>query len=154
MSVSTSTIQLSITSEEQFEVRVGSEVRIGELYYLGIDPQQQDHDCTARQGLHTLIDGWMKAIESAPIRTIFYLPFDFSDEYTRWLGCEKTASTITVVCGSAEVEGWAFSPRDFSAHLFDLADFQADEPVNPQTFYTPRFLAGLRSSRAALSAGS
>lgn len=154
MSVSKSTIRLSISSEEQFQVQVGTEVRTGELYYLGIDPQQDDHDCTAAEGLQTLIDSWMAAIESAPVRKIFYLPFDFSDEYTRWLGCEKTDTTITVVCGSAEVEGWSFSPRDFSAHLFDLADFQADEPVNPQTFYTPRFLAGLRSSRAALSADS
>lgn len=149
-----STIQLSVTSEEQFQVQVGDEIRTGELYYLGIDPQQDDHDCSAQEGLCRLIDAWLAAIESTQPRRIFYLPFDFSDEYTRWLGCEKTESTITVVCGSAEVEGWSFSPTNFGDQLYSLPDFQADEPVNPQTFYTPRFLSGLRCSRAQLAGQS
>lgn len=150
MSTNSSTIRLSITGSDQFQVRVGDETRTGELYYLGIDPKQENHDCSPEFGLRRLIDAWIAAVETTAPRRIFYLPFDFSDEYTRWLGCEKTESTITVVCGSAEVEGWAFSPTEFSSHLYDLKDFSADEPANPQTFYTPRFLAGLRSSRSAL----
>lgn len=150
---------LTIISDEQFRVRIGDEVRSGDLYYLGIDPRNVDHNCTVDVGLRRLIDGWIETIAANVEGVIFYLPFDFSDEFTRWLACEKRGSEITVVFGWADVEGWSFSPSDFHEHSRDLMGFLPDEPANPQTFYTPRLLGDLRRSRACLgtawgSAGS
>ena len=139
---------IHITDGEQFQVRIGDETRSGDLYYLGIDPRNKDHNCSSDVGLMRLIDGWIETIVANESGRIFYLPFDFSDEFTRWLACEKSGSAITVVFGWAEVEGWSFSPSDFSEHSRDLTDFRADEPVNPQTFYTPRLLSSLRRSKA------
>ena len=142
---------IHITDGEQFQVRVGEEVRTGDLYYLGIDPRNRDYDCSVELGLIRLLDGWIETIIANKPKRIFYLPFDFSDEFTRWLACEKHGHEITVVFGWAEVEGWSFSPSEFSKHSRDLKEFRADEPTNPQTFYTPRLLSNLRSCRSRIS---
>ena len=139
---------IHITDGEQFQVRIGNEVRSGDLYYLGIDPRNRDHNCSADIGLMRLIEGWVETIVANKHNCIFYLPFDFSDEFTRWLACEKHGAEITVVFGWAEVEGWSFSPSDFREQSRDLNEFRADEPANPQTFYTPRLLSNLRRCRA------
>ena len=141
-------VDIKITDGGQFHVQVGNETRTGDLYYLGIDPRNQDFDCPASIGLMRLIDGWIETIISSKDGQVFYLPFDFSDEFTRWLACEKSGAEITVVSGWADVEGWAISPSDFSEHSKGLHGFRPDEPVNPQTFYVPRFLSNLRRSRA------
>lgn len=154
MSTHHSTIDISITNGEQFRVQIGDEVRSGDLYYLGIDPRNTDHECSSDIGLMRLIDGWIETIVSNEDNRTFYLPFDFSDEFTRWVACEKSNSEITVVCGWAEVEGWSFSPSEFSEHSRDLKGFRPDEPVNPQTFYTPRFLSDLRRSKAMITQDS
>lgn len=148
MSASHFTADISISDSEQFRIQIGEEVRSGDLYYLGIDPRNKDHDCSSDIGLMRLIDGWIETIITNDDNCTFYLPFDFSDESTRWLACEKSNSEITIVCGWAEVEGWSFSPSDFSALSRDLSGFQPDEPTIAQTFYTARFLSDLRRSRA------
>lgn len=150
MSASHFTVDISITNGEQFRVQVGEEVRTGDLYYLGIDPRNKDHECSSDVGLMRLIDGWIETIITNDGNCTFYLPFDFSDEFTRWLACEKSDSEIMVVCGWADVEGWSFSPSEFSEQSRDLNGFRPDEPVNPQTFYTPRFLSDLRRSKSQI----
>lgn len=143
-------VEVSLTDSEQFAVRVGEELRSGELYYLGIDPAAADHDCAPEEGLKKLIAGWIAELIDVDEGRILYLPFDFSDEYTRWLACEKHGSDVTCVFGMAEVEGWSFSPSDFSGLARSLQGFHADAPVNPQTFYLPRFLSELRRSFSRL----
>lgn len=140
--------EMQITSGDRLQVRIGDEVRSGELYYLGIDPRNRDHDCSTWIGVQRLLAGWIERIIASPDGALFYLPFDFSDEFTRWLACEKSGSEITMVFGWATVEGWSFSPSDFSQQARELEDFTADHPLHAQTFYTPRLLSNLRSSRA------
>ncbi len=147
-------VDLQISDSQQFRVQIGREVRTGDLYYLGIDPRNRDFDCPTSVGLVRLIDGWIRTIESAAAGRQFYLPFDFSDEFTRWFACEKSNMEITVVGGWADVEGWAISPSDFSEHSECLQGFRPDEPLNPQTFYTPRFLSELRRSRSLIGQSS
>ena len=147
-------IAIQLTSDEKFRVTVGNEVREGDLYYLGIDPRTTDHDCTPIDGLRRLIGSWIEVIIGISHSNVFYLPFDFSDEYTGWLACQKNGSNITIVSGWAEIEGWSFSPSDFREHLLKIESFRPNDPVNPQTFYAPRVLAGLRRSLATLEAGS
>lgn len=141
---------IQITNGEQFQVQIGEETRTGDLYYLGIDPRNKDHNCSTDIGLMRLIDGWIETIIANEGKRIFYLPFDFSDEFTRWLACEKNGHKITIVFGWAEVEGWSFSPSEFSEHSRDLKNFQPDEPTNPQTFYLPRLLSDLRRAKAMI----
>lgn len=141
---------IQITDGEQFQVQIGEETRTGDLYYLGIDPRNKDHNCSTDVGLTRLIDGWIETILANEGKRIFYLPFDFSDEFTRWLACEKNGNKITIVFGWAEVEGWSFSPSEFSEHSRDLKNFQPDEPTNPQTFYLPRLLSDLRRAKAMM----
>ncbi|MEZ6123314.1 MAG: hypothetical protein R3C49_09090 [Planctomycetaceae bacterium] len=142
--------EIRIRNSEQFSVRIGNETRTGDLYYLGIDPRTKDHDCSIEEGLGRLIQGWIDTIVSNAEGRRFYLPFDFSDEFTRWLACEKHDGELTALFGWAAIEGWSFSPSEFSEHSRDLQDFHADEPANPQTFYIPRLLSNLRRSQAMI----
>lgn len=150
MSQSNFTVDVSLADNDKFRVQVGEEVRSGELYYLGIDPRNKDHEITAEEGLYRLIGNWVTSIVEVEDQTSFYLPFDFSDEFTRWLACEKDGSLLTVICGWAEVEGWSFSPSDFGQLLRGLTGFRPEDDASPQTFYTPRFLSDLRRSQATL----
>ena len=140
-----------VSTEGICGVQIGEEVRTGDLYYLGIDPRNKDHECSVDVGLVRLINGWIETLLANEGKRIFCLPFDFSDEFTRWLACEKNGNRITVVFGWAEVEGWSFSPSEFSEHSRDLKGFRPDEPTNPQTFYLPRLLrtCGDRKHRSA-----
>lgn len=148
---SNTSIDVRLTQEGQFEVSVGEETRRGDLYYLGIDPRTRDHECSNELGLLRLVEGWITAIIDHDSADVFYLPFDFTDESTQWLACQKHDDKITIVCGWALVEGWSISPSDFQKAASELIGFQPDTPVNPQTFYRPRFLSDLRRVRAELA---
>lgn len=143
-------VEVRLIDDDHFVLRVGEEVRRGDLYYLGIDPRTQDHDCTAADGIRRLLSRWIEVLLESDAGCILYLPFDFSDETTRWLACEKHDQQITTVFGWAPVEGWSITPSDFDQYLHHLAEFRADEPVNPQTVYLPRMVSNLRAQISQL----
>lgn len=146
-------ISIRLLDAEQLLVTIGEERRVGHLYYLGLDPESRHEECSVASGLRRLIETWIEVVLEAKPGALFYLPFDFSDEFTRWVACQKSQYTIDCVFGWAPVEGWAFSPADFRQYAAELQDFQPDEPVHPQTVYLPRFLSGLRQSCSNLPCG-
>lgn len=143
-------LEVRLINEDEFCIRVGTDLQTGALYYLGIDPESAEHHCSPAQGVRRLLDRWLQVITEEATGQIFYLPFDFSDESTRWLACEKSGQQITTVFGWAPVEGWSFSPSDFESYRHQLSDFQPDVPANPQTIYLPRFLSELRAAAASV----
>ena len=147
-------IELQLLPDEQFRLHFGNESQTGSLYYLGIDPESAEYDCSAEQGLSHLFSRWITLLQEQPFAKPLYLPFDFADECTRWLACEKSNSNVQVVSGWAPVEGWAVSPSDFHDHAQSLTSFQPDEPLRIQTFYLPRVLADLRRVVGELNPGS
>lgn len=140
-------VVVSLDADRRIVVRIGDETRIGDSYYLGIDRESPDHNCSPAVGLRRLLQAWIREL-SSDNGDLIYLPFDFSDEYTRWLACQKIADQILVVFGWAEVEGWAISPSDFSQFARAVPEFNPDEPLHVQQFYLPRFLSQLRQSLA------
>ncbi|MCA9037286.1 MAG: hypothetical protein KDA91_19255 [Planctomycetaceae bacterium] len=139
-----SVLSLRLTSEDRFLVRIGLEERTGETYYLGLDPENAGMPMSVTRGLNLLLKGWLHVLESINDGDLIYLPFDFSDEYTRWVACQMTGHDIHIVMGWAAVEGWAISPSNFESHARSVSQFQPDEPLTVQSFYLPRFLSELR----------
>ena len=54
-----------------------------------------------------------------------YLPFDFSDEYTGCLRCERKEDRFVIVDGFSLQEGWSVNPSDISDYIYNIRDFQA-----------------------------
>lgn len=141
-------VAVRLIQDNRFQVSMGDQVQIGDTYYLGIAAADDEHPFDAAEGLRILLRSWIRELELAQPQQITYLPFDFSDEFTRWIACQQSDQNLLVVFGSAAVEGWAISPRDFSNYAHRLPEFQPDSPVVIHTFYRPFLLSRLRQALA------
>lgn len=147
-------VSVSLNADNQIEVRVGSESRAGESYYLGLQPHSENHEFRPIEGTIQLVGEWIRLLTDLKDGQQLFLPFDFSDEYTRWLTILREGRDVTIVFGWATVEGWSISPRDLSQYAHGLPNFMPDEPLHTQTFYLPRVLSNLRQSLAILTSQS
>lgn len=100
-------------------------------YYLALAgaslPGQKDAD-KIRVILRMLLEQWLSAVENFSDGSTVYLPYDFSDQYTGWLRCFRSGSTVEMCRGWARVEGWAISPSTIGQHLTQVPGFQPDSP--------------------------
>jgi hypothetical protein len=144
------TVTVRLNSDNQITVGVGTESRTGECYYLGLHQGGSHGDYQPLAGTARLLRSWLSLVCGLRDGDPLFLPFDFSDEYTRWLALQRTADEVTVVTGWAAIEGWAISPADFSEFAHGLPGFMPDEPLVAQSFYLPRVLSDLRHSLAVL----
>ena len=145
-------VSVSLNADNQIEVRVGSESRAGESYYLGLQSNRENDEFRPVEGTMQLVTEWIRLLVELQDGQQLFLPFDFSDEYTRWLTMLRDGRAVTIVFGWATVEGWSISPRDLSPYAPGLPGFMPDEPLVTQTFYLPRVLSNLRQSLAILTA--
>ncbi len=144
-------VSVSLNADNQIEVHVGSESRAGESYYLGLHPNSENDDFRPVKGTMQLVGEWIRLLSDLKDGQQLFLPFDFSDEYTRWLTMLREGRDVTVVFGWATVEGWSISPKDLSQYAHSLPNFMPDEPLHTQTFYLPNVLSNLRHSLAILA---
>lgn len=144
-------VSVSLNADNQIEVHIGSESRAGESYYLGLQPNSGDHEFRPVEGTRQLVGEWIRLLTDLKDGQQLFLPFDFSDEFTRWLTLHRDGREVTIVFGWATVEGWSISPRDLSQYAHGLPNFMSDEPLHTQTFYLPQVLSNLRQSLATLT---
>ncbi len=145
-------VSVTLNADNRIEVRVGSESRAGESYYLGLQPNSEHHEFRPVEGTMQLLGEWIRLLSDLKDGQRLFLPFDFSDEYTRWLALHRDGRNVTIVFGWATVEGWSISPHDLSQFAYGLPNFMPDEPLYTQTFYLPQVLSNLRHSLATLTA--
>lgn len=144
-------VSVSINADNRIEVHVGSESRAGESYYLGLQANSENHEFLPIEGTMHLVGEWIRLLTDLKDGQQLFLPFDFSDESTRWLTMLRDGRDVTIVFGWATVEGWSISPRDLSQYAHGLPHFVPDEPLHTQTFYLPHVLSNLRQSLAILT---
>lgn len=144
-------VSVRLIQENRFEVRIGDQYQIGDSYYLGIAAADGEQSFDTAEGLRILLRSWLQVLTDASTQDISYLPFDFADEYTRWLACQKSDDQLLIVFGTAAVEGWAISPGNFAEFAHRLPEFQPDSPIVVHSFYRPYFLSQLRRSLAAVA---
>jgi hypothetical protein len=143
-------VSVTLNADNQIEVQVGTESRAGESYYLGLQPNSPSLDFQPATGAWQLVTEWIRLLTTMEDGQQLFLPFDFSDEYTRWLTLRRENRDVAVAFGWATIEGWAISPCDLSEYASGLPGFMPDEPMVLQTFYLPRFLSELRHCQAVL----
>ena len=147
-------VAVSLNADNRIEIRVGTESRAGESYYLGLQPDSDSHEFCPAHGVAQLLREWIRLLSEMKEGQQLFLPFDFSDEYTRWVTVHREGSDVSIVFGWATVEGWAISPCDLTQFAHGLPGFVPDEPLCAQTFYLPNVLSGLRHSLAVVVEGS
>ncbi len=144
-------VSVSLNADNQIEVQVGNESRAGESYYLGLQPASENHDFRPATGTKQLVGEWIRLLTEMKDGQQLFLPFDFSDEYTRWLTLHREGLDVTIIFGWATVEGWSISPRELSQYAYGVPGFMTDEPFYPQAFYLPRVISNLRHCYAILA---
>ena len=139
------------TGHDDLVLRLGDFSRRCDSYYLALDQRilaGREDGSKVRVVLRALLEQWRAAIALLADGSTTYLPYDFSDQYTAWLACERRDDTLYVSHGWAEVEGWSFSPSDFSAYAMSVPGFRRD--AGPWEVPTEAFVASiLRSIDAA-----
>jgi len=144
-------VSVSLNADNQIAVQVGTEYRAGESYYLGLQSNGENPGDHPIKGILQLVSEWIRLLIELNDGKQLYLPFDFSDEFTRWLTIHRDGQEVTIVFGWAAVEGWSISPGDLSPYAHGLPVFMPDEPLHTQSFYLPRVLSNLRQSLAVLA---
>ena len=101
------------TAHDDLILQFSGERWVCDSYYLALDRNllhgREDAD-KVRAVLRRLLEQWLAAVERLPDGGTAYLPYDFSDQYTGWLECQRSAGEVTVSRGFAEVEGGSFFP--------------------------------------------
>lgn len=148
-------VAVTIEGDNQIAVRIGNVVCRGNVWYLGIaEPDAAPNQVALARDVRRLIDAWLTRLMELRPGAETWLPFDFSDEYTRWLACRRVDDSLIVEFGWAPVEGWAVQPFDPSSWDMAGPGFLPDATVGAgQSIYPPLFLSGLRASAAGLDAG-
>jgi hypothetical protein len=130
------TLSVRLNSGNQIEVCCGSESRCGECYYLSLSESSGDSGAgeaasrsALQSGLRGLLQEWIRHLQLLEDGGLLWLPFDFSDEYTRWLAVQRSGDEASLVFGWAPVEGWAINPQDLGELPRHLEGFVPDEPL-------------------------
>lgn len=119
------------TDHDDLVLLFAGQSRTCDAYYLALDRQlladREDAD-KVHAVLRRLLEQWLAAAEGLPEGGTAYLPYDFSDQYTGWLRCQRSAGEVTVAIGWAEVEGWSFFSSAVPEYLSCLPGFRPDGP--------------------------
>lgn len=140
------------TDHNDLVLRIDNWAHRSDTYYYELDhPANKPPDVIA--AIRGLLIQWQAAIEGLADGELTYLPHDFSDQYSGWIRCQRTGSSIDVIPGWSSLEGWAFYPRDFREEAAGLADFAAiDDFGDPIRLPRTRLLADVAASLADLDA--
>lgn len=115
-------------SHEDIHVQFNNHQFVCDSYYFLIDDTIPDEPTTAgkaKTGLQILLMQWLESLRVSP-DDIIYLPFDFSDQFTRCLRCKIKGTNITVCAGWTHVEGWRTLPSNIAGYSAQVTDFQPE----------------------------
>lgn len=124
-------------------------------YYLALDRRHLADRCDAekvRAVLCRLLEQWLAVVENESHTRTVFLPYDFSDQYTAWLRCQRDDGEVIVSRGWAEVEGWSFFPSAVGDYLSHLSDFHLDGPT--VRVEIAELVGAIRASWIAVASGS
>ena len=111
---------------------IGGTDIVCDTYYLALDQQGASELSDAgrvRVNLAMLLRQWLQALSEISDGGTVYLPYDFSDEYTGWLACQRSGLEVSVSVGWALVEGWALMPPSQGDIMTTPKGFRVDGPI-------------------------
>jgi hypothetical protein len=139
------------TAHDDLLLTFGGSVWRCDSYYLGLDEgvrAGKGHAAKVRAVLRVMLEHWRAAIRDLGSGAVVYLPYDFSDQCTAWLACERAGAELSVRHGWASVEGWSISPSAPPPPAVKPAGFHPDG--GPWQVSVGDFLDGIARSIEAL----
>jgi hypothetical protein len=119
------------TGHNDLVLRFAGQSWVCDSYYLALDrgllADREDAD-KVRAVLRRLLMQWLEAVDNMPDGGAVFLPYDFSDQYTAWLRCQRSGSGVTVFRGWADMAGWSCFPSAVGEYLSHLPGFRPDGP--------------------------
>lgn len=120
------------TAHDDLVLRFAGETWIGDSYYLALDRKvlpEDESPTKVKVVLRTLLEYWFSIILNLENDGTTFLPFDFSDQSTGWLRCQREGNEITVSQGQALVEGHSLFPSAVGDHSLGPVGFKVDGPT-------------------------
>lgn len=111
---------------------IGGRDFVCDTYYLALDQgvsADREDVGKIRMVLARLMEQWLDALKVLRDGRVVYLPFDFSDQSTGWLACERTANEVEISRGWALLEGWAIMPSALGDMSVMPSGFRVDGPT-------------------------
>ena len=97
-----------------------------ELYYFALHAENKHKRTDKKSFLIGIIDtlkGWHRLLQVNDSNTTIYLPFELSDQYTRWISCTTEDLSVSLAAGYCSLEGWAVTLSEPEPHQADINDF-------------------------------
>ncbi len=120
------------TAHDDIVLRFGGQTWISDSYYFALDgalqPESED-PLKVKAVFRRLLEQWLGAVENMPDGGTVFLPYDFSDQYTGWLRCQRSGGEVSASRGWSYVEGWSFFPSAVGEYLAEMPGFQIDGPT-------------------------
>ncbi len=116
------------THHDDLVLRFAGQSFVCDTYYFALDPgllSGQGSANKVRAVLRRLLEQWLSAVENIPDHGTTYLPYDFSDEYTGWLRCQRLGNVVDISNGWAKVGGHSVYPSAVGEYLTRLPGFQS-----------------------------
>jgi len=129
-------LELSLRYEENgiahndLVLHFAGQTRVCDTYYFTFDRNLRSEDGSpdkVRAILRKLLEQWLTAATNLPDGGTTFLPYDFSDQYTGWLRCQRNGDEMAVSLGWDEnVQGWSLFPSAIGEYLSQLPSFKVE----------------------------
>ena len=133
------------TGHEDLYFRLGDYSCVVDSYYLALDAENDGPNGRIESILAQLLGSWINALHSTDPGTSVFLPFDFSDEFTRCLKCVKQDNYVEIQLGWSERAGYSVKPRNPGKYFHNIGDFHP-ETATPIRLPQAEFLKFIEDS--------
>jgi hypothetical protein len=120
------------TAHNDLLLRFAGQTWMCDSYYFALDEKVHPDDgspAKVRAVLRKLLEQWLTAAANLPDTGTTFLPYDFSDEYTGWICCQRDGSEMDLSRGWANVQGWSLFPSAVGEYFSNLPDFKIEGPA-------------------------
>jgi RNAse (barnase) inhibitor barstar len=120
------------TAHDDLILRFDGQTRVCDSYYFALDRNIQPHDespAKVKAVLRDLLKQWHTAASNLPDGGETFLPYDFSDEYTGWIHCQRDGNEMIVSVGWALVQGHSIFPSAVGEYFSGLPGFNEEGPA-------------------------
>ena len=99
---------------------------VADSYYLALDAEDDGPNGCIESILAQLLEKWLDVLQTVNLGVPVFLPFDFSDQFTRCLKCVKHEEDIEIQPGWSAREGWSVRPSNLGAYFYEIEDFHPE----------------------------
>ena len=120
------------TAHDDVFLRFAGHTYACDSYYFALDRMvkpDEGSSAKVKAVVHKLLEQWLIAATNLPDGGEAFLPYDFSDQYTGWLSCQRRGNEIDVSKGYALIEGWRLFPSVVGEYLSCLPGFCVNGPT-------------------------